>query len=91
MREPRVTSIVGDSIFTIHDLFSPEECDELVQNAEAVGFGAAPITTSRGFPMNAGAQQHPRDAGRPASRPVRSGSASSPGYPSASRIIERWG
>jgi hypothetical protein len=33
----------GDSIFVIHDLLSPRECEELVARSEALGYGAAAV------------------------------------------------
>ena len=31
------------------DVVTPDECRELIEMTEAVGYGAAPITTGRGF------------------------------------------
>lgn len=39
------------TLFTIPSFLSPEECQALIVAAEAAGFAAAPITTSRGFVM----------------------------------------
>jgi len=49
METPRRTERLGDDVVTLTGLFTPEECDELVQYAEGVGFGEAPITTGLGF------------------------------------------
>ncbi len=38
-------------VVTINGVLSPDECETLVREAEAVGFGDAPITTPRGFEM----------------------------------------
>lgn len=39
---------IAQGIFTVSDLFTPEECDEYVRLAERIGFGDAPITTAAG-------------------------------------------
>jgi prolyl 4-hydroxylase len=41
----------GEQVFVIHDFLSSEECAEYVRVTEAVGYGAAPITTASGFVM----------------------------------------
>lgn len=41
----------GDSLFVIHDFFTPEECDEHIAISEAQGYDDAPITTASGFVM----------------------------------------
>ncbi len=51
MSHPRKTAILDESIFTVHGLFSPDECGDLLRDAEGLGFEAAPITTGRGFRM----------------------------------------
>jgi predicted 2-oxoglutarate/Fe(II)-dependent dioxygenase YbiX len=51
MGNPERTEIMGDHIQTIRGLFTPAECEDLVRAAEAIGFDAAPVTTSRGFVM----------------------------------------
>src|SRR5687767_9358922 len=38
----------GEQAFVIHDFLTPEECAEYVRVTEAVGYGAAPITTAGG-------------------------------------------
>ena len=40
--------IVGDEIFVIHDLLSPEECEQQVHRCESAGFEDAPVTTDKG-------------------------------------------
>lgn len=39
---------VSDSIFTVHGLLSPQECDEYIALAESTGFADAPVTTAGG-------------------------------------------
>lgn len=39
---------ISDSIFTVSDFLSPEECDEYIQLTEQEGYDAAPITTAAG-------------------------------------------
>jgi predicted 2-oxoglutarate/Fe(II)-dependent dioxygenase YbiX len=41
----------GEQAFVIHDFLSREECEHYVRVTEEVGYGAAPITTARGFMM----------------------------------------
>jgi hypothetical protein len=41
--------LVGDSIFLIHEFFTPEECAQLIALTEEIGYDVAPITTSVGF------------------------------------------
>lgn len=41
----------GESVFVIHDFFTPEECAEAIAFSEGKGYDDAPITTSRGFVM----------------------------------------
>lgn len=36
-------------IVTVSDVVTPDECRELIDQTEAVGYGAAPITTAFGF------------------------------------------
>lgn len=36
-------------IVTVSDVVTPDECRELIDLAEAIGYGAAPITTAFGF------------------------------------------
>lgn len=51
MRNPELTEILADNILTVRGLFTPDECAALVRAAEDIGFGDAPVTTSRGFVM----------------------------------------
>ena len=51
MKAPRRIDRHGTDIVTLHGLFSDAECAALVAVAEGVGFGAAPVTTGRGFVM----------------------------------------
>ncbi len=44
-------NLKGDWVFVIRDFLSADECAAHIAAAEAVGFGAAPITTSFGFVM----------------------------------------
>lgn len=44
-------SLVGDTIFLIHDFLSPEECAAFINRSEELGYLDAPITTSGGFVM----------------------------------------
>lgn len=39
----------GQSVFTLTDVLSPDECAELIASTEAIGFAFAPITTAMGF------------------------------------------
>ena len=39
---------INDDIFTVTDFFTPAECREWIDFAEAIGFAAAPITTGSG-------------------------------------------
>ena len=39
---------IAEGIFTVSDLFTPDECDEYIAIAERNGFGDAPITTAAG-------------------------------------------
>ena len=41
----------GEQAFVIHDFLTPEECAEYIRVTEEAGYGAAPITTPRGFMM----------------------------------------
>src|ERR1044071_6695282 len=41
--------IHGNSIFVIHDFFTPEECAACIADSEQEGYEDAPITTTRGF------------------------------------------
>jgi prolyl 4-hydroxylase len=41
----------GESIFVIHDFFTPEECAEHIAFSEGEGYADAPITTAGGFVM----------------------------------------
>lgn len=41
----------GDSIFVIHDFFTPAECDQSIAFSEGQGYEDAPITTAGGFVM----------------------------------------
>lgn len=36
-------SLDGEDIFVIHDLLSPEECDELISRSESLGYEAAAV------------------------------------------------
>lgn len=51
MPTPTRTTILGDAVFTVHDLCAPDECAGLLRLAHDIGFTAAPITTLRGFVM----------------------------------------
>jgi predicted 2-oxoglutarate/Fe(II)-dependent dioxygenase YbiX len=42
---------VPEGIYIIPDLLTPEECQEYIAFTEALGYGAAPITTAGGFEM----------------------------------------
>jgi len=39
---------VREGVFTVDDVLSASECDALMQATEAIGYGAAPITTAVG-------------------------------------------
>ena len=41
----------GERIFLIHNLLTPQECEQHIARTEALGYGDAPITTSVGFVM----------------------------------------
>ncbi|MBP3959771.1 2OG-Fe(II) oxygenase [Gemmata sp. G18] len=47
----RKEELDGEQVFVIHDFLTPEECAEYVRVTEAVGYGAAPISTGAGFVM----------------------------------------
>lgn len=49
-----------DDIFTIEGFLSPEECDQLIERAEGVGFGDAPITTAAGPVIDKGMRNNER-------------------------------
>ena len=42
---------IADGIYTISNLFTAEECQDLIAFTEGIGYEAAPITTSSGFVM----------------------------------------
>jgi prolyl 4-hydroxylase len=42
---------IADGIYTIPNLLTPEECQELIALTESLGYEAAPITTGGGFVM----------------------------------------
>ncbi|NES81142.1 MAG: hypothetical protein F6K10_06885 [Moorea sp. SIO2B7] len=43
--------LVPDSVFTVSEILSPEECAEYINLMENIGYKDAPITTGRGFEM----------------------------------------
>jgi predicted 2-oxoglutarate/Fe(II)-dependent dioxygenase YbiX len=47
----RKEELDGPQVFVIHDFLTPDECAEFIRVSEAVGYGAAPITTLGGFVM----------------------------------------
>lgn len=47
----RQLKIIDDDIFTVSNIFSPEECHDLVLRAEAIGFEAASVKTASGPQM----------------------------------------
>ncbi|AMV23837.1 hypothetical protein VT84_05450 [Gemmata sp. SH-PL17] len=47
----RKEELDGEQVFVIHDFLTPEECAEYIRVTEAVGYGAAPISTGAGFVM----------------------------------------
>ncbi len=51
MSTPTKTAILGDAIFTVHDVCPADECAALIRLADGLGFVDAPITTTRGFVM----------------------------------------
>lgn len=56
---PTVT-VLSPEVFTVADLFTPDECDAYVAVAESIGFGAAPITTAAGPVMNPSVRNNER-------------------------------
>jgi predicted 2-oxoglutarate/Fe(II)-dependent dioxygenase YbiX len=46
-----VEELNGDRVFVIHECLSGPECEQLIHQAESLGFDDAPITTSAGFVM----------------------------------------
>jgi len=41
----------GDRIYLLHEFLSPDECQELIDLSEGLGYDDAPITTRAGFVM----------------------------------------
>ena len=39
---------INDSVYTVRDFFTPDECDSYIRMTEEIGYVDAPITTSRG-------------------------------------------
>lgn len=47
----KVDYLDGPKLFVIREFSSPQECDELIERSERLGYSDAPITTSVGFVM----------------------------------------
>jgi hypothetical protein len=45
------TEMIGDNLFLVHGLLSPEECAVWIDRAEDIGFDEAPISTESGQQM----------------------------------------
>jgi predicted 2-oxoglutarate/Fe(II)-dependent dioxygenase YbiX len=52
--------VIPETIITIDDFFSPEECDYCILKSESLGYDDAPITTSRGAVMNSQVRNNTR-------------------------------